>query len=81
MVEIKVKKVHLKNGTFETTARNFAVSISGIPSKKILKESIESIFKIEISGMNGNVHSFISNAVDEETMFFKGRIYHPRNCF
>lgn len=81
MAEIMVKKPHLKNGSFVKTARNFGVSPSGIPSKEQLGESVEEIFPVEINGINGNVHSFISNAVDEKTMIFKGETCAPRRCF
>lgn len=81
MVQIKVRKAHLNNGSFEKTARNFGVSPGGLPSKKQLDESVEIFFPIEINGINGNVNSFISNAVNEETMVFKGETCAPRSCF
>lgn len=81
MAEIMVKKPHLKSGSFAKTAKNFDVSPSGIPSKEQLEESVEEFFPIEIKGINGNVQSFISNAVDEKTMIFKGETCAPRRCF
>lgn len=71
MVEIKVPRTQIENGAFEKTARKFGISCQGLPSAKELKNSIEREFIITITGINGNVHAFLSNAVNEETMTFK----------
>ena len=78
MVKIKVRKAHLENGAFAQTAINFGVSYSGVPPVEELKEAFESIFDVDING--SRMHSFISNAVNEDTMFFKGEICFPRSC-
>lgn len=65
-------------GNLKETATNFKVSISGIPENITDQDVIE----VSISGIVGNVQSFISNAVDEERGIFKGgKTYFPCGCF
>lgn len=74
MAEINVKVADIKK--LETTAENFKVSISGLPEGVMS----ENVIKVTVSGIRGNVQSFLTNAVDEEKNTFKGKVCFP-SCF
>lgn len=74
MAEINVKVADIKK--LEITAENFKVSISGLPEGVMS----ESVIKVTVSGIRGNVQSFLTNAVDEGKNTFKGKVCFP-SCF
>lgn len=75
MAEIQVKVVDIKK--LKITAENFKVSISCLPEEDAI---FENVIKVTISGIRGNVQSFLTNAVDEGKNTFKGKVCFP-SCF
>ncbi len=72
MVEVKVKASDIESGALDKAAEIFKVTIIGAPTKEEVKESAETMFSVTVAGIIGNIHSFLSNTVDEERNLFNG---------